>query len=810
MRSQLQRDQRNYKAVHGQRGFSDAHRAQDDPEANPFSAEEDPMNFNPDDPKWTAYVLGEMEESDRAALELELESSAEAREFVEELRFAVSIMKEGLAAETVLGLTPEQQTMVRASAGSRRESRNPFKRRLSMPATPTVWAAAGLVAASLLVAVTLAPSFLRSRQASQSATLKTQPDITVTAPVLENPQENARQQPHPSGGAVTSAREASAPLQAFDSAAKDEKEIPENKLQNLPTSGRSVDNLVVLDRQQGQAGQQGQQGQQAGAQETDRRRNGVLSGVLGGVLKAQEEAAPPPPPAAAAPPPPPAAIATALADRAAMASGAADRTDRIAPSVPRDAFNGYDPITDNPFVAVSQQPLATFSSNVDTASYANVRRFLTRNQWPPKDAVRIEELINYFSYEYPQASGPNPVTPNMEVAAAPWNPQHRLVRVGIKAKDVPMGQKPSNLVFLIDVSGSMSTPERLPLLKSGLRMLVDKLTEGDKVSIVTYAGASGIALQPTSGDRKNDILRVIEGLQAQGGTNGGAGIQTAYEMAVSNFINGGVNRVILATDGDFNIGITNQNDLVRLIEDKARSGVFLTVLGFGNNFKDSLLVKLADRGHGNYAFIDGLNEARKVLVEQMGSTLMTVAKDVKIQIEFNPAQVTAYRLIGYENRVLGAQDFNNDQKDAGDMGAGHTVTALFEVVPRGVEINVDAVNLLRYQPQPQPQPLARDAQTSREMLNLKIRYKDPEASESRLLSVPLVDRGGSFANASADFRFAAAVAGFGMILRDSPYKGSANLDWVIATATSSRGADKNGYRQEFIGLAERASQIRGR
>jgi Ca-activated chloride channel family protein len=339
-------------------------------------------------------------------------------------------------------------------------------------------------------------------------------------------------------------------------------------------------------------------------------------------------------------------------------------------------------------------------------------------------------------------------------------------------------------------------------------MLVDKLTESDKVSIVTYAGASGIALQPISGDRKNEILSVIEGLQAQGGTNGGAGIQTAYEMAVSNFINGGVNRVILATDGDFNIGITNQNDLVRLIEDKAKSGVFLTVLGFGNNFKDSLLVKLADRGHGNYAFIDGLNEARKVLVEQMGSTLMTVARDVKIQIEFNPAQVNAYRLIGYENRVLRAQDFNNDQKDAGDMGAGHTVTALFEVVPRGVQINVPGVDPLRYRQQP-PLP-ARDAQTSKEMLNLKIRYKDPEGSESRLLSVPLVDRGGSFANATADFRFAAAVAGFGMILRDSPYKGSANLDWVIATAASSRGADKNGYRQEFIGLAQRASQIMGR
>src|SRR5437899_4157024 len=836
MRSQLQGDQRNYKAIHGQRGFPDAHRAQNDSEANPFSAEEDPMNFNPDDPKWTAYVLGEMEESDRAALELELESSAEAREFVEELRFAVSIMKEGLAAETVLGLTPEQQTMVRASTGSRSESRNPFKQWLSMPATPTVWAA-GLVAASLLVAVIVAPSFLRSRQASQSATLKaslTQPDMPATAPVLENAREKALQQPQPSAAdAVTSAREASVHSQALDLEAKDQKkEIPENKLDRLVTE-RSAANRVPFDRQQTQAGQQGQQqqpgtlgalrsaassaqqgqqqGQQGGA-EPDRRRNeGVLSGVFGGVLKAQEEAAPPPPPAAAVPPPPPPAAMpnVMLADRA-ISSGAADRTDRIAPSVPRDAFNGYDPITDNPFVAVSQQPLATFSSNVDTASYANVRRFLTRNQLPPKDAVRIEELINYFSYEYPQASGPNPITGNMEVAAAPWNPQHRLVRVGIKAKDVQMGLKPSNLVFLIDVSGSMSTPERLPLLKSGLRLLVDKLTESDKVSIVTYAGASGVALQPTSGDRKNDILRVIEGLQAQGGTNGGAGIQTAYEMAVSNFINGGVNRVILATDGDFNIGITNQNDLVRLIEDKARSGVFLTVLGFGNNFKDSLLVKLADRGHGNYAFIDGLNEARKVLVEQMGSTLMTIAKDVKIQIEFNPAQVTAYRLIGYENRVLGAQDFNNDQKDAGDMGAGHTVTALFEVVPPGVQINVPGLDPLRYQPQPKAQPLARDAQTSREMLNLKIRYKDPEASESRLLSVPLVDRGGSFANASADFRFAAAVAGFGMILRDSPYKGSSNLDWVVATAASSRGADKNGYRQEFIGLAQGASQIRGR
>src|SRR5436309_963421 len=424
MRSQLQGDQRNYKTVHGQRGFPDAHRAQNDSEANTFSAEEDPMNFNPDDPKWTAYVLGEMKESDRAALELELESSAEAREFVEELQLAASLMKEGLAAETVLGLTPEQQTVVRASAGSRRESRNPFKRRLSMPATPTVWAAAGLVAASLLVAVTLAPSFLRSRQASQFAALKT-PDMPATVTVLENGREKAPEQPQAgAGGAVTNATEASVHSQAFDSATKDEKEIAENKLQNPPTSGRSFDNLVLLDRQQGQAQQQGQrqagqQGQQVGAQ-TDRRRNeAVLSGVPSGVLKAQVEAPSAGPgvgngigpgqgggvgggkgsgvgpgetaflplPAAAAPPPPPAAIANALADRAAKASEAADRFDRTVPSVPRNAANGYDPITDNPFVAVSREPLATFSSNVDTASYSNVRRFLTRNQLPPKDAV---------------------------------------------------------------------------------------------------------------------------------------------------------------------------------------------------------------------------------------------------------------------------------------------------------------------------------------------------------------------------------------------------------------------------------------
>jgi Ca-activated chloride channel family protein len=376
-----------------------------------------------------------------------------------------------------------------------------------------------------------------------------------------------------------------------------------------------------------------------------------------------------------------------------------------------------------------------------------------------------------------------------------------------------MGRKPSNLVFLIDVSGSMSPPERLPLLKSGLRMFVDKLTEDDTVSIVVYAGASGIALQPTSGEKKEVIQRAIENLQSGGSTNGAAGIQLAYDLAVSNFIRGGINRVILATDGDFNVGITNRDDLHRLIEERAKSGVFLTALGFGvGNLKDATLEMLADKGNGHYVYIDSINEARKVLVEEMGATLVTIAKDVKLQVEFNPAQVNAYRLIGYENRALRTEDFNNDLKDAGDMGAGHTVTALFEVVPAGVKLDATGVESLRYQPgavapAAAAAHLLRDAAVAKEMLNLKIRYKDPEGTESKLLELPLVDRGTSFPNASPDFRFAASVAAFGMILRDSSFKGSANLDWVRTTAANSRGADRNGYREEFVRLVQRAMQI---
>jgi len=465
----------------------------------------------------------------------------------------------------------------------------------------------------------------------------------------------------------------------------------------------------------------------------------------------------------------------------------------------------YAHIVDNPFVRVAQDPLATFSMDVDTASYANMRRFLTANRLPPKDSVRIEELLNYFTYDYSTPQGNSPLAVNAEVAAAAWKREHLLVRIGIKGKELDVDhRKPSNLVFLIDVSGSMDSPEKLPLLKSAMKLLVDRLGENDRVAIVVYAGSEGLALPSTTGDRKAALAEAIDTLVPGGATNGAAGIRLAYNTAVANFIPGGINRVILATDGDFNVGISSEGDLIRLIQEQARSGVFLSVLGFGKgNLQDAKLEKLADNGNGNYAYIDTLNEARKALIEQMGGTLVTIAKDVKIQVEFNPAEVNAYRLIGYENRVLRHEDFNDDQKDAGDIGAGHTVTALFEIVPRGVAIDIPSVDPLRYQTP--SQPISNSGRG--ELMIVKVRYKDPEASHSRLLEFPIVARGTAFADATGDYRFASAVAAFGMALRESPYRGQFNLDRVLEIAENSRGTDKGGYRQEFIQLVRKAQSV---
>ncbi len=461
----------------------------------------------------------------------------------------------------------------------------------------------------------------------------------------------------------------------------------------------------------------------------------------------------------------------------------------------------YDRIQDNAFLSVNQNPLSTFSIDVDTASYANVRRFLTQGVLPPPDAVRIEELVNYFSYDYAPPAGEVPFSVHAEVGGCPWHADHRLVRIAIKGKEIPQDSRPpSNLVFLVDVSGSMNEPDKLPLVKTGLKMLIDQLNENDRVAIVVYASATGLVLPSTTGDRKETIAAALEQLQAGGSTNGGQGIQLAYEVAIANFIRGGTNRVILATDGDFNVGITDQGSLTRLIAEKAKSGVFLSVLGFGQgDYKDSTMEKLADQGNGNYAYVDTANEARKVFVEQMSGTLITIAKDVKIQVEFNQAKVDSYRLIGYENRLLRAEDFRDDTKDAGEIGAGHTVTALYEVVPMGKGGQTPAVDPLKYQQAAKPS----DAAKSDELLTVKLRDKAPDGNESTPLSFAVVDGGASIANASPDFQFAAAVAGFGILLRDSEYKGNLTFDAVLEVAQQHRGADREGYRAEFIELVKR-------
>jgi Ca-activated chloride channel family protein len=463
---------------------------------------------------------------------------------------------------------------------------------------------------------------------------------------------------------------------------------------------------------------------------------------------------------------------------------------------------------ENPFLTVAQNPLSTFSIDVDTASYANVRRFLIEKQRPPPDAVRIEEMVNYFPYRYPApAAGGAPFAASLEVAATPWAPTHRLVRVGLKGREVSDAARPAaNLVFLLDVSGSMDEPNKLPLVKESLKMLVGKLRPDDRVAIVVYAGASGLALPSTSAAEKTKILNAIDELQPGGSTNGAAGIQLAYDIAKANFVIGGVNRVILATDGDFNVGTTSEGELTRLIEEKAHSGVFLTVLGFGmGNYKDAMLVKLADKGNGNYAYIDTAAEAHKALVEQAGGTLVTIAKDVKIQVEFNPAQVQAYRLIGYEKRMLRTEDFNNDKVDAGEIGAGHTVTALYEVVPVGAAAPAGgSVDPLKYQKTKDAGP--RIASNSDELLTVKIRYKEPAGDVSSKVEFALRDEGHRFEEASTDFKFSAAVAAFGLILRDSPQKGSATLADVASWGRAGLEQDPGGYRAEFLELVALAGE----
>lgn len=457
----------------------------------------------------------------------------------------------------------------------------------------------------------------------------------------------------------------------------------------------------------------------------------------------------------------------------------------------------YGKFEENPYFRPGEQPLSTFSIDVDRASYANVRRFLTSGQKPPRDAVRIEEMVNYFTYDYPDPTNA-PFSITTELTACPWNEKHKLMLIGLQGqrmdvKDLP----PNNLVFLLDTSGSMMSPDKLPLVKEGMRLLVEQLREEDRVAIVTYAGSAGLALPSTSGARKGEVLAAIDELEAGGSTAGAQGIVTAYDVAKENFDRKANNRVILATDGDFNVGVSSDGELQRLIESRRNDGIFLTVLGFGTgNIKDSKMELLADKGNGNYAYIDSLAEARKTLVREMGATLFTIAKDVKIQVEFNPATVGAYRLIGYENRVLQNQDFNDDKKDAGELGAGHSVTALYEIVPPGEPVPGATVDPLKYQS-------VKTAANAGELATVKLRYKDPDGDTSRLLTrtVNATASGGM----SENMRMASSVAELGLLLRDSENKGNASFESVRQLASEVKRFDQDW--REFMTMIARAKDV---
>ncbi len=477
---------------------------------------------------------------------------------------------------------------------------------------------------------------------------------------------------------------------------------------------------------------------------------------------------------------------------------------------PGEGGEKYDHLVENPFRRVVDHPFSTFSIDVDTASYSKVRQYLFEyNRLPRPDAVRIEELLNYFPYEYqpPAAEQSEPFATHIATSECPWNNGHRLARVALKGRVMENEVRPSsNLVFLIDSSGSMNKPNKLPLLKRGLQLMLQQLGPDDRVAIVVYAGSAGLVLDSTPANEEETILASLNRLKAGGSTNGGEGLALAYSVARDNFIESGTNRILLCTDGDFNVGMTGTDQMVRMVEEESKGGIDLTVLGFGmGNLNDAMLEQISGRGNGNYAFIDTINEARKVLIDQLAGTLVTIAKDVKIQVEFNPAEVAAYRLIGYENRMLKSEDFQDDKKDAGEIGAGHSVTALYEIVPVGAATAADlpSVDSLKYQ---KPAELSAAA-GSGELFTLKLRYKFPGQDKSNLLEYVAVDSGISFEQSDQEFQFAAAVAGFGMLLRESEHKGEWTYDAVEEVAKAALGDDRYGFRQEFVELVTMANSL---
>ncbi len=742
------------------------------------------------DPRLMAYALGELTDpKEIRAVETLLQGSPALRQEVESLRATAELIQHELEQEPCPSLAPHQL----ANLGEPPRSRGLWPR--VRRGNGSWWFPAGLAAAAALaVMVSAAVLFLQEAEEPRLSAGLQRPEAVAD----EAPPDTGRTMEQ-AGDQISRVPDAAAPPQDMvQTAAEPPKAVSPAPPAVRDSSGSSLpvpsETPVVSENLSGSTG--------SGASLISKKSGGRViepgalpEGIFGKRYARRERSQmrrgrlrmPPSVPFA-----PSVAVRANLDERPAMP----------APVPSRSSTEAYRYQEENPFRKVVREPLSTFGIDVDTASYSNVRRFLRQGSLPPRDAVRIEEMVNYFSYAYGAPSGEDPVAVLMELARAPWMQEHLLLRVGIQSEAIdPAERPPGNLVFLLDVSGSMRPADKLPLLKRAMRLLIKNLGEKDRVAFVTYAGESAVVLPSTPCDRKEEILQALEHIMAGGPTNGEAGIRDAYATAAAHFIPGGTNRVILATDGDFNLGLTDEGSLIRLIRNQARSGIFLTVLGLGTgNYKDAALESLANRGNGNFAYLDSLEEARKVLVRELGATLVTVAKDAKIQIEFNPARVDSYRLIGYENRALRHEEFNDDTRDGGEIGAGHQVTVLYEIVPAGTGYSAGSVDPLKYQTPPSPNRSG-DAD---EWLTLKIRYKPPDQDESRLLEFTHSGSPASFADAAPDFRFASAVAAFGMILRDSPHRGTANLQQVLGWAQDAAGDDPHGYRGEFVRLARKA------
>lgn len=814
-------------------------------------------DFNADDPKWTAYVLNELTPAQCAQVERELAQCAEARELVAGIRETVGMLSTALPTTAGPGLTEQQRAAICDTATSavviapRRSKRSSKRLVFAFATAASLFLAVALLMPAIQTARDASPEVVAQNNAYWADYKAAHPE---NAPASTGQVGDATLDPSAPKGQVFSRiagpQNPLNPAAPFPAAEEDteQREVRPlyfngDKIRQLAAEAQthhdSYHRQVSMPHPDAAGPEPGVVATEGGLQSTYQ---DLLSAVgkdtpqrklLGhsrGTRGSPVESSGPSYQTLVRPDSNVRYVAAALnqelsrlkaenrADGPNSSAIAAIQQEiaRLKEVLPDDAgirdsrsgFNteGYDQIVENPFLGVRDNPLSTFSIDVDTASYSNVRRFLlTNRQLPPKSAVRIEELINYFSYDYPQPSEGVPFSTTVEVAGCPWNAEHRLVRVGLKGREIERDRRPpSNLVFLLDVSGSMNEPNKLPLVKQSMKLLAEQLQENDKVAIVVYAGNSGMVLPSTPASNRQDILYAIDRLEAGGSTNGAQGIELAYQTAVANFIKGGTNRVILATDGDFNVGVTDRTALIELVQQNAAKGVFLTTLGFGmGNLKDGTLEQLADKGNGTYGYIDDMREAKKLFVEGLAGTLVTIAKDVKIQIEFNPAKVESYRLVGYENRALRAEDFNDDKKDAGEIGAGHTVTAIYELALTGSKEPARAVDPLKYQ-----QPPKVDAKASDELLTLKLRYKEPDGEKSKLIENAVKDDGKSYAKASGDFKFAASVALFGMILRDSEHKGTATLDAALELAREGLGKDPQGYRAEFVQLIHRTKELK--